>query len=75
MFPSWSNGYDDADLDELPEDPGFACGDFDVTCPSLTMVGGMPYGGSVLSGGTYIIKRQGDKVLTPEGWFDIDELS
>lgn len=73
--PGWYNGYADADLESLPDDGFPGAGDLDVTWPTLTLVGGMPYGGSVLAGGTYIIKRQGDEILTPEGWFHISELT
>lgn len=67
-LPGWHNGWGQADLDDFPEDQGFAFPDTDVTLPSLTLVGGLPYED------TYIIRRQGDEVLTPNGWFDIDEL-
>ncbi|MCA1799794.1 MAG: hypothetical protein LC650_00685 [Actinobacteria bacterium] len=65
---SWTNGYQDADLWDLNQ------GSQDLTFPGLTGIGGMPHGGSVLDGGTYIISRRGDEVLTPEGWFHISEL-
>lgn len=43
-------------------------GDLDCTVPSLTGIGGKPYEG------TYLIARHKDRVLTPMGWMDIDEL-
>lgn len=35
---------------------------------------GLPYGGPVPELGTYILRKQGDEVLTPEGWMYISEF-
>jgi hypothetical protein len=43
-------------------------GELDVSAPVLSGVGGRPFRG------TYLIARHGDRVLTPEGWMDLDEL-
>ena len=69
-------GYEDPDLYELGDDSVPFAGDQGLLeWPTATLIGGRPYGGSVFwDGGTYIIKRQGDMVLTPTGWHHISEL-
>jgi hypothetical protein len=61
-LPGWHNGWSEAELDDIPEDQGF------VAPNPIGLVGGLPYQD------TYIIRRQGDMVLTPTGWYHIEDM-